>query len=175
MNSMKGFALVTLLAASFVWGACGGSVVEAPEKGGAGGSAGSGAGSAGKAASGGTGFGGAGAGGASGTAGSGGGAPTCASLFADLQAKVAAARVCDPSMSSIQCSDSLLISDECGCKVAANIKTPQLAQAAVDAFEAYVAFGCPYGCGTPCASPGMGWYCGFSSSSTGICMPSYPD
>jgi len=114
-------------------------------------------------------------GGASGTTGAGGAPLTCAQRFADLQAKLAAARACEQSMSSIQCSDQLLINDECGCKVAANIKTPELAQAAVDALADYIDAGCPYGCGAPCPSPGMGWYCGPDGNGKGVCMPVLPD
>jgi hypothetical protein len=144
---------VVLVGASIVWSACGGGVVAGPP--GGGGADGGTDGAAGK-----------------GKGGSGGTYPDCDSIKANLDAKFAAAIVCNPAVSSIQCSKNLMVPDSCGCNVAANQNTIDAATAAGKAYVDWKNSGCAYACGQPCQDV-QSWYCMPSEDgTTGSCAPS---
>ncbi len=73
----------------------------------------------------------------------------CFALGEALDEAVAAAIACDPQVTTVECSGEELIFDRCGCQgTVANDNRPELAQAARDAFDAWVAGGCgPFDCG----------------------------
>jgi hypothetical protein len=112
------FALLALPAAA----ACGGKVfVDAPT----GGSSGSGGGSGGS-----------------------GGAGSCAALLQDLDAKILAARACDPTLDVTQCDGSATVVDACGCTIVLDEQRPAEVTAAAKAANAAHAAGCAEACKT---------------------------
>ena len=123
----------------------------------------------------GTGAGGAGAGGGSTTTTStttGSGGADCNALLATVQATLAEATACNSCSNTEQCYGGPLIYDTCGCQVGANSTTPDKANAATAAYNAWTSAGCgPYECGTICFSPGTPWFCTPTSGSgcTGVC------
>lgn len=123
-------AMVGSLAVA-VMGGCGANVVfDATGAGGAGGSSAS--------------TGGGGAGGSAAT-----GSP-CDILSSTLDDTILAATACDPFLNVASCTGSLVILDTCGCPaIVANELYPERAQAAQNAYDAWVAAGCgPYPCET---------------------------
>jgi hypothetical protein len=96
----------------------------------------------------------------------------CFALGEALDEAVAAAIACDPQVNTLECSGKELLFDRCGCQgTVANDSTPQLAQAARDAFDAWVAGGCgPFECGA-CNVPVSGG-CDAGQST---CVGYFPD
>jgi hypothetical protein len=86
----------------------------------------------------------------------------CEVLGADLAAKLELAMACNPQISVEQCTGEIVIWDQCGCSVAPNVLTPELAQAALDAYNVWVAAGCgPFDCAwCPPGPETAPWYCG---------------
>jgi len=96
---------------------------------------------------------------------------TCDALEAALVDAWQAALVCDPTIDVEQCTGDLIIYDQCGCEWAANAFEPELATAALAAYDEWVDFGCgPWDCAW-CPTP-VPAYCEMGSDGvTGSCTP----
>lgn len=105
------------------------------------------------------------------TSGTGGSGVTCDSLEAELEEAWLAARVCDPTIYLAQCTGELMVYDQCGCEWAANIEFPELAAAAMAAYDAWVDHGCgPWDCAW-CPEPVPAICEEGSDGANGICVP----
>jgi hypothetical protein len=118
------------------------------------------------------GAGGEGAGGTTSHGGSGG--ASCAELSTAYQTAFAEAIACNACLSIEQCYGGPQINDSCGCPAGANATTPDKADDAKAAYQAWTGAGCgPLDCGVPCSAQDTAWFCSPSSGSgcSATCMP----
>lgn len=94
--------------------------------------------------------------------------PSCDERLANFQSALAAAKVCDPTLSSVQCQSTETLIDECGCPVAVNQRDLAAVEAAQAARSAWIdhcaGLACPE---ILCPASGMG-YCIDGSCSFGV-------
>ena len=97
-------------------------------------------------------------------------AVTCDGLFQVYDAALADAVSCNPFVNMMQCDGTASVHDPCGCPVLANETNPTAVQAAVAAYDAWVAASCgPYLCGAPCQTLSPG-FCSGTGPSDGVCV-----
>ncbi len=104
----------------------------------------------------------------------GGGAASCDTLHQDLQTKFEAAIACNPLINWISCDGQETVFNDCGCVYVANEHYPELAQAARNAYDAWVAEGCgPWDCYWCPPEPPAPWFCLGVEFDEGHCEPAY--
>ncbi len=105
------------------------------------------------------------------SSGTGGTADPCPLLDEQLEAALRLAQACNPMINAIQCSGQAVVYDTCGCQVVANDQASSEAEAALEAYDAWVQAGCgPQLCSTCPPGPETPWYCDVDLE---VCTPAY--